>query len=74
MSKKVVLLRVGIASKPTVATVRSRCRVAQSSGGLDLLVFDNLSLLGSTIPRVTFYDQTTLLTGDGPRIASHPAT
>lgn len=56
--------RVWIASRPTIAEIRSRCRVAQSTGGLDLLAIDYLSLLGSTNPKATLYERTTELSGD----------
>jgi replicative DNA helicase len=53
------LSRVRIESQPTVAEIRSRCRIAQSTGGLDLLVIDYLSKLRSTNPRHDKYQRTT---------------
>jgi replicative DNA helicase len=66
---KRMLSRVWVASRPTVAEIRSRCRVAQSTGGLDFLVVDYLGLLGASNPRASLYERTTELSAEMKSLA-----
>jgi replicative DNA helicase len=66
---KRMLSRVWVASRPTVAEIRSRCRVAQTTGGLDFLVVDYLGLLGASNPRASLYERTTELSAEMKSLA-----
>lgn len=66
---KKMLSRVWVASRPTVSEIRSRCRVAQTTGGLDLLCVDYLHLLGASNPRQEEYERITELVGDMKSLA-----
>lgn len=68
-SIKKMLSRVWVASRPTVSEIRSRCRVAQTTGGLDLLVVDYLGLLGASNPRASLYERTTELSAEMKSLA-----
>lgn len=68
-SIKRMLSRVWVASRPTVSEIRSRCRVAQTTGGLDLLVVDYLGLLGASNPRASLYERTTELSAEMKSLA-----
>jgi replicative DNA helicase len=51
--------RAWIASRPTLSQIRSRAKLAQATGGLDLLVVDYLGLLGSDNPKASIYERVT---------------
>ena len=51
--------RAWIASRPTLSQIRSRAKLAQATGGLDVLVVDYLGLLGSDNPKASIYERVT---------------